>query len=153
MTIWTNTLVSLSVCQIVSLKSGCVMLLTLSSELCTSNDRFRNPNKFSNHLPFPIVISEHVNGGPNYYLKLEGISIDPWPTKPVLICVSLCEPQPCGMSMLKSVSMIYEKGKFTQPKVPAKLGESQEIVIEVITVEDIAVPVRSVTLQLSLLPV
>ena len=56
------------------------------------------------------------------------------------------------MSMLKSVSMIYGKNKFTQPKVPAKLGESQEIVIEVNTVEDFDVAVRFVTLQLSLLP-
>lgn len=126
------------------------MLLTLSSKLCTVNDHFRSPNKFSNQLPFPLVIN--VNGGPNYYVKLEGIAMDPWPDKPVLICVNLCEPQPCGKTMVNAVSMIYGKNKFTQPKVPAKLGETQNILIEVNTVDDIAVTFKSVTLQLSLLP-
>ncbi len=78
--------------------------------------------------------------------------MDPWPTKPVLICVDLCEPQPVGKTMVNALSMIYGKGKFTQPKVPAKFGEPQEIVIEVINVEESDVKVKSVALQLSVLP-
>ncbi len=125
------------------------MLLTLSSKICTTDDRFRSPKKFSNRLPFPLII----NGDSKYYVKLDGIHIDPWPTKPVLICADLCEPQPVSKTMVNALSMIYEKGKFTQPKVPAKFGEMQEIVIEVITVEEPDVIVKSITLQLSLLPI
>ena len=127
------------------------MLLTLSSELCTIDDQFKSPNKFSNRLLFPIVITEDVNGGPNYNVKLEGIHINPWPSKPVLICINLCEPQPCGKTMVNAVSMIYEEGKFTKPKVPAKLGQEQEIIIEVITLDGISVNAKSVSVQLSLL--
>ena len=128
------------------------MLLTLSSDLCTGQDQFKKPTKFSNRLLFPISIDEHVNGGPNYNVKLEGISINPWPTKPVLINCNLCEPQPCGKSLVNAVSMIYEKGKFTQPKVPAKLGEVQEILIVLSTVKGETIDATSVTVQLSLLP-
>ena len=123
------------------------MLFTLSSKLCTVNDQLRKPNKFSNHLAFPIVINRHE--GPDYYVKLEGIDIDPWPTEAVLINVSLCERQLCGK---KTLSMVYEKGKFSQPKVPATQGETQDIVIEVNTVDDSAVKFKYVTLQLSVLP-
>ena len=123
------------------------MLLTLSSELCTASDILKSPSKFSNRLPFPLIISE----GSNYNVKLEGISINPWPTKPVLICADICEKQPCGKNMMNCLAMAYKNGKFTQPKVPTKLGQTQEIVIEVKTLDDIFMHLKSVTLQLSLL--
>ena len=127
------------------------MLLTLSSELCTVQDRFKTPSKFTNRLTFPIAIDELMKGGTNYYVQLEGISIKPWPTKTVLICCNLCEYQPCGKDMVNALSMVYGEDKFTKPKVPARMGQTEEIMIEINTLGDVGVKINSVTVQLSLL--
>ena len=129
------------------------MPLTLSSKLCTANDQFKKPLQFSNRLPFEISIDEHIKGGPSYWIQMEGISIDPWPNKPVMITCNLCEVQPAGKDFVNMLSMVYGKEKFTQPKVPALLGIKQEIMIEVKTFDNVNVDTNSVTLQLSLLPI
>jgi len=134
------------------------MVLTVSSDLCTTQDLFKKPSHFSNRLTVPITISyDDAKGGPNYNIQLEGIAIYPpiFPNgaKPILVTCNLCDVQPCGKSFTNMLSMVYGNEKFTRPKVPARLGKTEEIIIEIKTINNNDVNnLTSVSVQLSLVP-
>lgn len=127
------------------------MLFTLSNKLCDSVDRYTDATHFTNRTPFVLVFEEAMIDGEatNHYIRLEAISIDPWPSEPLMVYCSLCERQPFGKSLEKVLSMTYEQGKFSRPKVQAQLGRNNEIEIELKTIYGDPVIIDTVIMQLS----
>ena len=106
------------------------MLFTISNMLCDSQDRHSSASHFVNRLPFVIEIDKS-----KHFVRLEGISITPWPGQPVIIYCNLCDHQPIGKNFAKVLSMTYEREKYTRTDVPTQLGRYQEIEIHLKTMD------------------
>ena len=129
------------------------MLITLSNEPCDDLDRHQKPSHFTNRLPLVITTPNEPMKeiGSEYYIRLEGISVQPWPNKPLIICCSLCDQQLFGQTFEKVLGLTYGPQKFTKPKVPTRMGRSDEIEIELKSIDGETINnIESVTVQLSI---
>ena len=128
------------------------MLITVSSEFCDNLDRQKKPSHFTNRLPLVITADEPMKETVSlYYVRLEGIAIQPWPSKTLIICCSLCDQQLFGQTFEKVLALTYGLQKFTRPKVQTQIGRSDEIEIELKSIDgEIINNIESVTVQLSI---
>ena len=129
------------------------MLITVSNELCDNLDRHKKPSHFTNRLPLVITApNESMKEiASKYYIRLEGISVLPWPKKPLIICCSLCDQQLFGHTFEKVLGLTYGPQKFTKPKVPTQMTRSDEIEIELKSIDGETINnIQSATVQLSI---
>lgn len=127
------------------------MLFTVSNAACDNTNKFTDATHFTNRLPFTIVTDEFMkHGQPIHYIRLEGISINPWPNKTLLICCNFCERQPYGQNMQNVLAMTYGVEKFTRPRVPVQKVRSREIEIELKSIDGTPINADTVTVQLSI---
>lgn len=120
------------------------MLVTVSNKVCTDLDKHSSPTNFTNRLPFVIVTDT------TYSIRLIGISIQPWPETPFLVCCNLCEQQPIAQTFANVLSMTYGNEKFSRPRVPARTGRYEEVEIELVSISGEPIVVESVTAQLTI---
>lgn len=128
------------------------MLITVANTLCSVLDTYQSATHFNNRLPLTIEINEPIDEILNYFVRLEGITVLPWPEIPFLVCCNFCDTQPCGGQYFENtLSLVYGKEKFTRPKVIARMDRFSEVEIQLKAINGETIePIEKTVIQFSL---
>ena len=139
--------------------------LVLSNELTTVPDRLSEPYHFVNNLAMPLDLEDPimVNSVKErrmvkspYAMKLETLSVEPWPNQTFLVCCNLCPQAYVGhhFKRILSVGSAYPNS-FSQPVLePHSGGRFKEIEISLHPMKgqsfDMLNNIQTVTVQISI---
>ena len=128
------------------------MLITLSSSSAPAIKTSNNSITFTNELPQILEIPNRIPMFTEKRIKIEGLSIKPWPKSAAILTVNLVEPQIYGNKSYRNIISLvdYKNSNYSKPTIPISPGVYDNITVELSTIDGSVLNVTSVHVQFTI---
>ena len=128
------------------------MLVTLSSSSAPAIITSNNSITFTNELPQILEIPNRIPMFSEKRIKIEGLSIKPWPQSAAILTVNLVEPQIYGNKSYRNIISLvdYKNSNYSKPMIPISPGVYDKITVKLSTIDGSDLNVTSVHVQFSI---